>query len=101
MIVRGGRKHAAFVVGRHILTIAYHLLADPNATTTKSVDQKQSERRRTERLKRGYSTSSENPGFQATLTQPLHDAWSRRVNRHFQGRVQRSYRWRQRSAVSN
>jgi hypothetical protein len=25
MIIRGGRKHAAFVVGRHILNIAYHL----------------------------------------------------------------------------
>ena len=24
MIIRGGRKHAAFVVGRHILNIAYH-----------------------------------------------------------------------------
>jgi len=26
MIVRGGRKHAAFVVGRHILNIAYHFV---------------------------------------------------------------------------
>ena len=27
MTVRKGRKHAAFVVGRHILIIAYYLLA--------------------------------------------------------------------------
>jgi transposase len=27
MVVQKGRKHAAFVVSRHILTIAYHLLA--------------------------------------------------------------------------
>jgi hypothetical protein len=28
MIVHAGRKHAAFVVGRHILNITYHLLAE-------------------------------------------------------------------------
>jgi transposase len=36
MIIRGGRKHAAFVVGRHILNIAYHLLAERHLSGARS-----------------------------------------------------------------
>jgi transposase len=72
MIIRGGRKHAAFVVGRHILTIAYHLLADSTATYRES-GPSYFEQRRAEHLKRRCLDQLRNLGFQATLT-PLPNA---------------------------
>jgi transposase len=66
MIVRGGRKHAAFVVGRHILNIAYHLLAEH--TTYRELGATYFEQRRVEQLKRRCLDQLRNLGFQATLT---------------------------------
>jgi len=66
MIVRGGRKHAAFVVGRHILNIAYHLLAQ--RTTYRELGATYFEQRRAEQLKRRCLDQLRNLGFQATLT---------------------------------
>jgi transposase len=66
MIVRGGRKHAAFVVGRHILNIAYHLLAE--RTTYRDLGATYFEQRRVEQLKRRCLDQLRNLGFQATLT---------------------------------
>jgi len=67
MIVRGGRKHAAFVVGRHILNIAYHLLLEH--TTYRELGATYFEQRRIEQLKRRCLDQLRNLGFQATLTQ--------------------------------
>jgi hypothetical protein len=50
MLVRGGRKHAAFVVGRRILNIAYHLLAE--RTTYRELGATYFEQRRVEQVKR-------------------------------------------------
>jgi transposase len=50
MVIRAGRKHAAFVVGRHILNIAYHLLAE--RTTYRELGPSYFEQRRAEQLKR-------------------------------------------------
>lgn len=66
MIIRGGRKHAAFVVGRHILNIAYHLLADSSATY-RELGPSYFEQRRAEQLKRRCLDQLRNLGFQATL----------------------------------
>jgi transposase len=66
MIVRGGRKHAAFVVGRHILNIAYHLLAQ--RTTYRELGATYFEQRHIEQLKRRCLDQLRNLGFQATLT---------------------------------
>jgi len=66
MIVRGGRKHAAFVVGRHILNIAYHLLAE--RTTYRELGATYFEQRHAEQLKRRCLDQLRNLGFQATLT---------------------------------
>jgi transposase len=67
MIIRGGRKHAAFVVGRHILNIVYHLLAD-NSATYRELGPSYFEQRRAEQLKRRCLDQLRNLGFQATLT---------------------------------
>jgi transposase len=67
MIIRGGRKHAAFVVGRHILNIAYHLLADRNANC-RELGPSYFEQRRADQLKRRCLDQLRNLGFQATLT---------------------------------
>ena len=67
MIVRGGRKHAAFVVGRHILNIAYHLLSE--RTTYRELGATYFEQRHIEQLKRRCLDQLRNLGFQATLTQ--------------------------------
>jgi transposase len=66
MIVRGGRKHAAFVVGRHILNIAYHLLLE--RTTYRELGATYFEQRRAEQLKRRCLDQLRNLGFQTTLT---------------------------------
>lgn len=66
MIVRGGRKHAAFVVGRHILNIAYHLLLE--RTTYRELGPSYFEQRRSEQLKRRCLDQLRNLGFQTTLT---------------------------------
>lgn len=66
MIVRGGRKHAAFVVGRHILNIAYHLLVA--RTTYRELGPSYFEQRRTEQLKRRCLDQLRTLGFQTTLT---------------------------------
>jgi transposase len=66
MIVRGGRKFAAFVVGRHILNIAYHLLRE--CTTYREVGPTHFEQRRREQLKRRCLDQLRNLGFQAALT---------------------------------
>ncbi len=65
MIVRGGRKHAAFVVGRHILNIAYHLLRDH--TTYRELGPTYFEQRRAEQLKRRCLDQLRNLGFEANL----------------------------------
>jgi transposase len=67
MIIRGGRKHAAFVVGRHILNIAYHLLAE--RTTYRELGPSHFEQRRAEQLKRRCLDQLRTLGYQATLTQ--------------------------------
>jgi len=67
MIIRGGRKHAAFVVGRHILNIAYHLLTDTNAHY-RELGPSYFEQRRADQLKRRCLDQLRNLGFQATLT---------------------------------
>jgi transposase len=66
MIIRAGRKHAAFVVGRHILNITYHLLAEQ--TTYRELGPSYFEQRRTEQLRRRCLDQLRNLGFQATLT---------------------------------
>jgi len=66
MIIRAGRKHAAFVVGRHILNIAYHLLAD--RTTYRELAPSYFEQRRAEQLKRRCLDQLRTLGFQASLT---------------------------------
>jgi transposase len=66
MIIRAGRKHAAFVVGRHILNIAYHLLAEHS--TYRELGPSYFEQRRAEQLKRRCLDQLRNLGFQATLT---------------------------------
>ena len=71
MIIRGGRKYAAFVVGHHILIIAYHLLA--KRTTYRELGLAYFEQRRAEQLKRRCLDQLRTLGFQATLT-PLHNA---------------------------
>ena len=71
IIVRGGRKHAAFVVGRHILNIAYHLLVE--RTTYRELGATYFEQRRVEQLKRRCLDQLRNLGFQATL-KPLAEA---------------------------
>jgi transposase len=65
MIVRGGRKHAAFVVGRHILNIAYHLLRE--RTTYRELGPTYFEQRRAEQLKRRCLDQLRNLGFEANL----------------------------------
>jgi len=65
MIVRGGRKHAAFVVGRHILNIAYHLLRE--RTTYRELGPTYFEQRRVEQLKRRCLDQLRNLGFDANL----------------------------------
>ena len=65
MIVRGGRKHAAFVVGRHILNIAYHLLREH--TTYRELGPTYFEQRRAEQLKRRCLDQLRNLGFEANL----------------------------------
>jgi transposase len=65
MIVRGGRKHAAFVVGRHILNIAYHLLRE--RTTYRELGPTYFEQRRAEQLKRRCLDQLRNLGFAANL----------------------------------
>jgi transposase len=67
MIIRGGRKHAAFVVGRHILNIAYHLLAE--RTSYRELGPSHFEQRRAEQLKRRCLDQLRALGYQATLTQ--------------------------------
>jgi transposase len=67
MMIRGGRKHAAFVVGRHILNITYHLLAE--RTTYRELGPSHFEQRRAERLKRRCLDQLRALGYQATLTQ--------------------------------
>jgi hypothetical protein len=67
MIIRGGRKHAAFVVGRHILNIAYHLLADSYANY-RELGPSYFEQRRADQLKRRCLDQLRNLRFQATLT---------------------------------
>jgi transposase len=71
MVIRAGRKHAAFVVGRHILNIAYHLLAE--RTTYRELGPSYFEQRRAEQLKRRCLDQLRTLGFQATLT-PLPNA---------------------------
>jgi transposase len=66
MIIRGGRKHAAFVVGRHILNIVYHLLLE--RTTYRELGPSYFEQRRAEQLKRRCLDQLRTLGFQATLT---------------------------------
>jgi transposase len=66
MIIRAGRKHAAFVVGRHILNIAYHLLAE--STTYRELGPSYFEQRRAEQLKRRCLDQLRALGFQTTLT---------------------------------
>ncbi len=66
MIVRAGRKHATFVTGRHILNIAYHLLAEH--TTYRELGPSYFEQRRADQLKRRCLDQLRNLGFQATLT---------------------------------
>ena len=65
MIIRAGRKHAAFVVGRHILNIAYHLLAE--STTYRELGSSYFEQRRAEQLKRRCLDQLRNLGFEANL----------------------------------
>jgi transposase len=71
MIIRAGRKHAAFVVGRHILNIAYHLLAEHS--TYRELGASYFEQRHADQLKRRCLDQLRNLGFQATLT-PLQKA---------------------------
>jgi hypothetical protein len=71
MIVRGGRKYAAFVVGRHILNIACHLLRQ--RTTYHQSGATYFEQRRVEQLKRRCIDQLRNLGFKTTLT-PLRKA---------------------------
>jgi transposase len=71
MIIRAGPKHAAFVVGHHILNIAYHLLAE--RTTYHELGASYFEQRRAEQLKRRCLDQLRTLGFQATLT-PLPNA---------------------------
>lgn len=71
MTIRKGRKHAAFVVGRHILTIAYHLLAQH--TTYREAGVAYLQQRRVEQAKRRCLDQLRALGFQATLT-PLPNA---------------------------
>jgi transposase len=66
MIIRGGRKHAVFVVGRHILNIAYHLLAE--RTTYRELGATYFEQRHIEQLQRRCLDQLRTLGFQATLT---------------------------------
>ena len=66
MIIRAGRKHAAFVTGRHILNIAYHLLTKHD--TYRELGPRYFEQRRAEQLKRRCLDQLRNLGFQATLT---------------------------------
>jgi transposase len=65
MVVRGGRKQAAFVVGRHILNVAYHLLRD--RTPYRELGPSYFEQRRAEQLKRRCLDQLRNLGFHATL----------------------------------
>ena len=65
MIIRAGRKHAAFVTGRHILNIAYHLLTKHD--TYRELGPSYFEQRRAEQLKRRCLDQLRNLGFQATL----------------------------------
>jgi transposase len=66
MTVSKGRKHAAFVVGRHILTIAYHLLAE--RSTYREVGSAYLKQRRAEQVKRRGLDQLQGLGFQVTLT---------------------------------
>jgi len=66
MTVHKGRKHAAFVVGRHILTIAYHLLAQH--TTYREAGAAYLQQRRAEHAKRRCLDQLRALGFQVTLT---------------------------------
>jgi transposase len=66
MVIRAGRKHAAFVVGRHILNIAYHLLAE--RTTYRELGPSYFEQRRAEQLQRRCLDQLRTLGFQATST---------------------------------
>jgi hypothetical protein len=63
MIIRAGRKHAAFVVGRHILNIAYHLLAE--RTTYRELGPSYSNSAAPSSL---HVDQLRTLGFQATLT---------------------------------
>ena len=63
---RNGRKHAAFVVGHHILRIAYHLLSEN--TTYRELSPTYFEQRRVEQLKRRSLDQLQRLGFQVTLT---------------------------------
>ena len=60
------RKYAAFVTGRHILNIAYHLLAEH--ITYRELGPSNFEQRRAGQLKRRCLDQLRNLGFQATLT---------------------------------
>lgn len=66
MTVRKGRKHAAFVVGRHILTIAYHLLNQHS--TYREVGMAYLQGRQAEQVKRRCLDQLHGLGFQVTLT---------------------------------
>jgi transposase len=66
MTVRKGRKHAAFVVGHHILTIVYHLLSQH--TTYREAGVAYLQRRHAEQLKRRCVYQLHGLGFQVTLT---------------------------------
>jgi len=66
MIIRAGRKHAAFVVARHILNIAYHLLVE--STTYRELGSSYFEQRRAEQLKRRCLDQLRALRFQTTLT---------------------------------
>jgi transposase len=66
MTVSKGRKHAAFVVGRHILTIAYHLLAE--RSTYREAGAAYLQQRRAEQVKRRCVDQLQGLGFQVTLT---------------------------------
>jgi hypothetical protein len=76
MIIRAGRKHAAFVVGRHILNIAYHLLAE--RTTYRELGPSYFEQRRAEQLTR---RPTPNTGFPSDLN-PAPQGCMRRCSQH-------------------
>jgi transposase len=65
-IVRHGPKHAAFVVGRHILEIAYQLIV--RQTVYHEIGPAYFEQRRAEQVKRRCLAQLQRLGFQTTLT---------------------------------